>query len=209
MSRKNTRSGSKTLLMSVLMSAPGPLVVGLGLLAGRSSTQIADFVRRSAELLAIIMSFLIYKITTKDGACNKSRKVLLERCSNAFVGAMMCLGGGFMIALALMSDTTDKGNVIPGLAIAIMGVIANTLFWRKYTLLHKKESNAILAVQARLYRAKSLVDGCVTIALLSVAIAPASPVSAWLDFIGSIIVAVYLIWCGIRTVWESARQTGT
>ena len=209
MSQKNTRSGSKTLLMSVLMSAPGPLVVGLGLRAGRSSTQIADFVRRSAELLAIIMSFLIYKITTKDGACNESRKVLLERCSNAFVGAMMCLGGGFMIALALMSDTTDKGNVIPGLAIAIMGVIANTLFWRKYTLLHKKESNAILAVQARLYRAKSLVDGCVTIALLSVAIAPASPVSAWLDFIGSIIVAVYLIWCGIRTVWESARQTGT
>ena len=209
MSQKNTRSGSKTLLMSVLMSAPGPLVVGLGLLAGRSSTQIADFVRRSAELLAIIMSFLIYKITTQDGACNESRKVLLERCSNAFVGAMMCLGGGFMIALALMSDTTDKGNVIPGLAIAIMGVIANTLFWRKYTLLHKKESNAILAVQARLYRAKSLVDGCVTIALLSVAIAPASPVSAWLDFIGSIIVAVYLIWCGIRTVWESARQTGT
>ena len=208
MSQKNTRSGSKTLLMSVLMSAPGPLVVGLGLLAGRSSTQIADFVRRSAELLAIIMSFLIYKLTTKDGACNESRKVLLERCSNAFVGAMMCLGGSFMIALALMSDTTDKGNVIPGLAIAIMGVIANTLFWHKYTLLHKKESNAILAVQARLYRAKSLVDGCVTIALLSVAIAPASPVSAWLDFIGSIIVAVYLIWCGIRTVWESARQTG-
>lgn len=201
----NKKSGSRTLLWSVIMSSPGPLVVGLGLMAGRSSTQIADFVRRSAELLAIIMSFVIYKITTKDGACDEEKKAKLERISNTFVGTMMCIGGSFMILLALMSDTTDKGNVIPGLAIAVMGVIANTIFWRKYTRLNKAEPNAILAVQARLYRAKSLVDGCVTIALLSVALAPGSTASVWLDFTGSIIVAVYLIWCGIRTVWESAK----
>ena len=56
----NKKSGARTLLWSVLMSSPGPLVVGLGLLSGRSSTQIADFVRRSAELLAIIMSFIVF-----------------------------------------------------------------------------------------------------------------------------------------------------
>ena len=202
----NKKSGSRTLLWSVIMSSPGPLVVGLGLMAGRSSTQIADFVRRSAELLAIIMSFVIYKITTKGGTCHEEKKAKLERISNTFVGTMMCIGGSFMILLALMSETTDKGNVIPGLAIAVMGVIANTIFWRRYTRLNKAEPNAILAVQARLYRAKSLVDSCVTIALLSVAIAPDSMVSVWLDFIGSIIVAVYLIWCGIRTIWESVKN---
>jgi len=204
MSKK--KSGTKTLLMSVLMSAPGPLVVGLGLMAGRSSTQIADFVRRSSELLAIIMAFAVYRITTRDGTTDEKQKAKLERISNIFVGAMMCIGGSFMIALAFLSDTADKGNVIPGLSIAILGVIANTLFWRKYTKLNKADPNAILAVQARLYRAKSLVDCCVTIALLSVVIAPASPVSAWLDFIGSIIVAVYLVWCGIQTIWEAARK---
>lgn len=204
MARENAKSGVRTLLVSVLMSAPGPLVVGLGLLAGRSSTQIADFVRRSSELLAIIMSFVVYKLTT--GFCGEGRKALLERRSNAFVGAMMCLGGAFMIALAFMSDNADKGNVIPGLSIAVMGVIANTLFWRKYTRLNRQEPNAILMVQARLYRAKSLVDACVTIALLSVAIVPGSPVSAWLDFSGSIIVAVYLVWCGIRTIWEAGQH---
>ena len=51
------KSGSQTLLWSVIMSSPGPLVVGLGLLVGQSSTQIADFVRRSSELLAIIVAF--------------------------------------------------------------------------------------------------------------------------------------------------------
>ena len=202
----NKKSGTKTLLMSVLMSSPGPLVVGLGLMAGRSSTQIADFVRRSSELLAIIMAFVVYQITTRDGSTDEKRKARLERISNIFVGAMMCIGGSFMVALAFLSETTDKGNVIPGLSIAIMGVIANTIFWRKYTKLNKAEPNAILAVQARLYWAKSLVDGCVTIALLSVAILPDSPVSYWLDLVGSIIVALYLVWCGIQTVWETRKK---
>ena len=200
------KSGSSTLLWSVIMSSPGPLVVGLGLLAGRSSTQIADFVRRSSELLAIIMSFVIYKITTKDGACDEARKATLERRANAFVGAMMCIGGFFMMLLAFMSDAEDKGNVIPGLAIAVMGVIANTIFWRKYTRLNKAEPNVILAVQARLYRAKSLVDTCVSVALLAVAIAPGSQAAIWLDFIGSIIVAAYLTWCGIQTIWEAVKK---
>ena len=204
-SDNTTKSGSRTLLLSVLMSAPGPLVVGLGLLEGRSSTQIADFVRRSAELLAIIMSFIVYRITTKEDVCSEPKRAQLERHSNTFVGAMMCLGGAFMVLLAFLSNNTEKGNVIPGLAIAIMGVIANTAFWIKYTRLNRKEPNAILQVQSRLYRAKALVDGCVTIALLSVVIAPASPVSYWLDFAGSLIVAVYLIYCGIQTIIEAIK----
>ena len=201
------QSGSRTLMWSVIMSSPGPLVVGLGLLAGRSSTQIADFFRRSAELLAIIMSFVVYRLTTREDSQDIQRKERLERMSNRFVGAMMCLGGSFMVFLALFSETEDKGNVIPGLTIAILGVIANTIFWRKYSKLNKAQPNAILAVQARLYRAKSLVDACVTTALLSVAIAPASQVSLYLDFIGSLIVAVYLIWCGIRTIFEATQHT--
>ena len=197
---KNKKSGSRTLLMSVLMSAPGPLVIGLGLLVGRSSTQIADFIRRSAELLGIIMAFVVYQITTKDGVCDEAKKARLEQLSNIFVGAMMCVGGTFMILLAFLSDNTDKGNVIPAMVIALLGVIANSIFWIKYTGLNKAQPNAILAVQVRLYRAKTLVDLCVTTALLSVVIAPGAQLSVWLDFIGSVIVAVYLIWCGIKTI---------
>ncbi len=208
MSNEHTqkKSGTKTLLWSVIMSAPGPLIIGLGLFVGRSSTQIADFVRRSSELLAIIMAYVVYKITTKDGVCDTAKKEKLEKFSNLFVGAMMCLGGTLMLLLAFVSENDDKGNVIPGLAIALLGVIANTIFWRKYTKLNKQEPNAILAVQARLYRAKSLVDTCVTIALLSVALFPESPVSYYLDLIGSVIVALYLIWCGIQTILERIKK---
>ncbi len=198
----NKKSGTKTLLMSVVMSAPGPLIIGLGLLVGQSSTQIADFVRRSAELLGIIMAFIVYIITNKNGVCDTDKKERLEKFSNIFVGSMMCLGGALMLLLAFTSTHEEKGNVIPGLVIALLGVVANTLFWRKYSRLNKAEPNAIIAVQARLYRAKSLVDGCVSIALISVAVFPASKISFYLDFIGSVIVSVYLIWCGIKTIAE-------
>ena len=202
----NKKSGSRTLLMSVLMSAPGPLVMGLALLSGRSSTQIADFVRRSAELLGLIMSFVVYQMTNGRNSCGEERRHHLECRSNIFVGSMMCLGGTLMALLSLVSRAEDKGNVIPALAIALMGVIANSLFWRKYSRLNKANPNAILQVQARLYRAKSLVDGCVTAALLSVVIAPASTLSLWLDLIGSVIVALYLIWCGARTILENVGK---
>ena len=198
----NKKSGSKTMLMSILMSAPGPLIIGLGLIVGKSSTQIADFVRRSAELLGIIMAFVVYKITTRDGITDTAQKERLERLSNIFVGAMMCIGGLLMLWVAFTSSSTEKGNVVPGLVIALLGVVANTLFWIKYSKLNKAEPNAIIAVQARLYRAKSLVDCCVSIALLSVVLFPAAKISFYLDFLGSVIVASYLVWCGIKTIRE-------
>ena len=200
------KSGAKTLLWSVIMSSPGPLVVGLGLLAGSSSTQIADFVRRSAELLAIIMSFVIYSSLDKGNVSDRADKQKLESRSNVFVGVMMCLAGTIMAVLAFAMNQDDKGNVIPGLAIAILGVIANSIFWSKYTRLNQANSDAILAVQARLYRAKTLVDISVTIALLSVLIAPQSMVSHWLDLVGSLVVSIYLVWCGLKTIRE-ARYT--
>lgn len=196
------KSGSKTLLLSVMMSAPGPLVVGLGLLTGKSSTQLADFFRRSAELLAIISSYVVFQMTNREGESDPDRKTRLERRSNLFVGGMMCVSGTIMLMLAFFSGSSEKGNVIPGLSIAVMGVVANTLFWRKYARLDREAPNAILSVQSRLYRAKTLVDGCVTIALASVALFPASVVSERLDMIGSVIVAVYLIRCGVKTIRE-------
>ena len=196
----NKKSGKRTLLLSVLMSAPGPLIIGLGLTVGRSTTQLADFFRRSAELLAIICAYVVFCITNRDGHENLELKNRLERLTNLFVGGVMCLSGGVMLVLAFVSDTEEKGNVLPGLIIAVLGVIANTLFWRKYTRLNRQDPNPILAVQARLYRAKSLVDGCVTAALAAVMFFPSSQASVWLDMAGTAVVAVYLIYCGMKTI---------
>ena len=199
------RSGSWTMFMSVLMSSPGPIVVGLGLMAGRSATQLADFVRRSAELMAIIVAFVVYQLTGKETVGPEKRQQM-ERRSNLFVGAVMCLSGCAMLFVTLTSPERETGNVIPGLSIAVMGVIANCIFWLKYARLSRKTGNSILAVQSRLYRAKTMVDGCVTVALTAVALFPASAAAERLDFAGSVIVAVYLVWCGVKTIREHGKN---
>lgn len=194
------RSAARTLLTSVVLSTPGPLVVGLGLLVGRSSTQLADFFRRSAELLAIICAYVIYRATTKDGACDEERRERLERGANRFIGAMMCVAGGVMAAMAVTSGHADKGNVIPGLVIAALGFAVNGAFWVRYRRLDARDPNAILAVQARLYRAKTLVDACVTFALTIVLAWPGTQLAMSVDTACSLLVSAYMVYCGVKTI---------
>ncbi len=195
-----SHSGERTLLASVVLSSPGPIVVGIGLLLGRSSTQLADFIRRTAELAAIVVSWIVFRITHKDDAGEAIKKAKLERIANLCVGAAMCLSGSAMVLVAFLSNSGQKGNVIPGLVIAILGVITNSWFWFRYRNLNKAHPNAILAVQSRLYRAKALVDICVSSALVTVAVSPASAVAYYMDIAGSVVVAVYLIVNGAITI---------
>lgn len=204
------KSGEHTLLASVIMSSPGPLAVGIGLLMGRSSTQLADFIRRTVEFIAIIVSWLVYRVTHKDIEFDATYRLRLEQIANQCVGAAMCLSGMAMLLVAFLSDRSEKGNVIPGLVIAILGVITNIWFWLRYRKLDRANPNMILAVQSKLYRAKSLVDGCVTIALTTVAVSPGSTAAHYMDLGGSIVVAIYLVFNGVTTLFgrnaEPAEQ---
>ena len=196
------KSGYRTLLVSVLMSSYGPVILGLGLRVGHSSTQIADFTRRTAELLALVVALVVYAMTNRRQDMPETRKLALERKGNLFTGIIMCISGLSMLLLSVLSTDADKGNVIPALVIAFLGVVANSIFWRRYTALYRKQGNAILGVQARLYGAKTAVDVCVVIALTSVLVFPGTKASFWLDRIGSMLVALYMIRCGIMTIME-------
>ena len=200
------KSGKKTLLWSVLMSSAGPIVVGAGLIVGQSSTQLADFIRRSAELLGIILSFIIYCITTEDNHVNEEKKKKLEKASNIFVSITMILSGVIMMILAVTLRNEEKGNVVPGLLIAILGATANLFFWIRYTKLGKKENNNILKIQSKLYRAKTFVDTSVTIALLAMLISKNPVVSNYFDLIGTCIVSLYLIYTGISSLIKEIKN---
>ncbi len=196
----NTKSAKKTLLLSVIMSSPGPLIVGLGLLSGQSSTQLADFFRRSIELLAIILSFAVFCITSKDGELDEGKKAGYERGTNIFVSCAMMICGAIMAVLALTSSGGDKGNVLPGFIIAVLGVVANGLFWRKYKRLGLESDSKILLTQSKLYRAKTFVDGSVVIALGTILISDNSAVAFWFDLIGTVCVSAYLIFTGVKSL---------
>ena len=202
---RTKKAAKKTLLWSVIMASPGPLVVGLSLIIGNSSTQTADFIRRTSEFIAIVMSFIVYKIAENDRFGDENKKERLERISNLSVGVLMCIGGAIMTVLAITAHTTEKGNVVPGLVIAVLSATANAVFWSRYVRLGRSTKNPILMVQARLYRAKTLIDSCVTVALLAILALPDSQISHALDLGGSAVVAIYLLLSGVKTVTESAR----
>ncbi len=200
MSNIKNKSGERTLLMSVLMSSPGPIVVGAGLFMGQSATQLADFIRRTAELLSIIISFVVYKVVHKKESFDPVKKQRLEHLANYCVGIAMMFSGAIMILIALLSTESETGNVIPGLVIAMLGVLANSIFFFKYGSLNRKNPDIILAAQSKLYGAKALVDISVVTALIIVAIFPATELALYVDKIGSVIVAMYLIFTGVMTV---------
>ena len=204
---REKKSGYRTLLASVLMSAYGPVILGLGLRVGHSSTQIADFTRRTAELLALVVAFIVYAVTNGRKEMDAAQKQSWEKRGNLFTGIIMCISGLSMLVLSLLSKNEDKGNVVPALVIAVLGVIANSIFWRRYTVLHHRQGNAILGVQARLYGAKSAVDICVTVALAAVLAFPGTGVSFWFDRVGSALVALYMIRCGIKTITEQTHTS--
>ena len=71
----DNRKTKKTLLLSIILSLPAPFIVGFSLFIGNSSTQIADFIRRTSELISIIIAFIVYSITSKDGFTNECKKL--------------------------------------------------------------------------------------------------------------------------------------
>ncbi|NLY11022.1 MAG: cation transporter [Firmicutes bacterium] len=200
-------SGERTLIASALLSSPGPLILGVALFFGRSATQLADFVRRSAELGAIIVSLIVFRILNKDSNPSVEQKNRLEYLANFCVGTAMCLSGLAMLLISIFSISKEKGNVIPALIIAVLGVITNTWFWLRYRKLNRLNPNGIFAVQSRLYMAKSAVDICVTTALTAIILAPAAPATKYLDLGGSIIIAVYLLVTGATIIRKKQPQT--
>lgn len=203
---KNTNGSKRTLLLSVLMSSPGPLIVGISLITGKSSTQLADFIRRTIELLAIILSFIVYCITVKDDKVDEIKKQKLEKGANIFVSVAMVLSGVVMTFLALFSTDTDQGNVIPGLIIALMSVTANSLFWIKYTKLGQAENSKILILQSKLYRAKTFVDTSVVITLSTVLLSTNVLVEHYFDMVGTLCVSAYLIFTGAQTLIKELKK---
>jgi len=58
----------------------------------------------------------------------------------------------------------------------------------------------VIEGQCNLYRAKACVDVAVVTALMSVLIAPSHPVTQYVDAVGCMIVAFYLLYSGIKMI---------
>ncbi len=190
----------KTLLTALLLSAPGPLITGYAAFSSHSTTQLADFIRRTMELAAMALAWWVFRQVHRSSLPAAGDQARLEGAAGlGAAGAMLCSGMVMLaIAVSRLSTFSPGGKVTLGLVIAFLGLLTNAWFWRRYAALASEQYSSVIAAQQILYRAKASVDLCVVAALAAVAIAPDHPATRFVDLSGSAIVAAYLLWNGLR-----------
>ena len=57
-----------------------------------------------------------------------------------------------------------------------------------------------------MFKAKSSVDVCVTIVLAAILVFPDSRISSHLDTVGSVLVSLYMLRGGIKTIFEQHHR---
>ncbi len=188
----HSEKSERTLLVSWLLSAPGPLVTGIAVAMSSSATQIADTVRRTVELVALFTGWWVFR--RRKQTATAEEKARLERRAAVVVAVAMALSGVAMLSIGVYRFFRYEpgGNVIIGLIVAVLGILVNGAFWVRYSHLLSQGPDAVIVGQRKLYRAKTLVDLCVVAALLAVAVAPSHPATHYIDTLGSVVVALYL-----------------
>jgi divalent metal cation (Fe/Co/Zn/Cd) transporter len=148
----------------------------------------------------LFLSWWVFRQLQRNPSLGEADQARLERTAGLGVaGAMICSGAVMLIiALSHLSVYEPAGRVTLGLVIAILGLLTNGYFWWRYTVLTREQYSSVIASQQKLYRAKASVDLCVVIALAAVAIAPTHPATRYIDVLGSVMVAGYLLWSGLR-----------
>ena len=206
------KEGEGTLLASVIMSSPGAVVTGIAALFSTSGTQLADFLRRTAELAALLVSYIVFRKIQRRPDMPQAEKEKQERAANICVSVAMILAGIVMLVLAAIriGSYAPGGNVLAGLVIGLLGVATNGFLCLRYRVLSRQSESAIIVAQFRLYGAKTAVDVCVSLALFTVAIAPQHPATKYVDIIGTALVALYLLYNGARLAgkqktWEKSE----
>ena len=200
----------RTLLAALLLSAWAPLATGYAVAVNRSATQIADFLRRSVELVVLAVAWATYRRLGRNPGLTAGERGRSERRVQVGTGAAMVVSGLVIVVVASLRLGRGPGQPVvwPGLVIASLGLVTNGWFWRRYTYLARHRYDAVIASQARLYAAKTLTDSGVVVALLAGALLGPTGVARGIDLAGSVAVACYLVWSGVRTCGPAWRRSG-
>jgi divalent metal cation (Fe/Co/Zn/Cd) transporter len=208
---KESRKREKTMFAAFLLSSPGPILTGIAAITSLSATQIADFIRRSAELVALCVAWWVFRKIQNNPRIEMIRRKKMTTFVNRTVGIAMIFSGSAMLIVGLFRFFVYavSGNVVMGYIIAVLGLITNAWFWWRYRIMNKESYDPVIEGQHKLYRAKTCVDLTVVTALTSVLIAPLHPATQYIDAGGCVIVAFYLAYTGIRMLREQRTLSTT
>ena len=187
------KKGRANLLFATLVCIPGPLVLAIDLAFGVNSTLIADLIKRSIDLLTVLLAWIIYELTIHNSITSET-KARLEVFVKYFTGISMCVSGGIMIYVAIVDFGINKGDMIPSLFFAFTGAVLNVILYLNY----RSMENPVLRVQAKLHRVKMLFDCGMVIILFIWILTSNDTVKQYTNAIGTAFISLYLVWSGFR-----------
>ncbi len=198
-----------TLKAAWILSLGAPLVTGIAFILGRTNILLADFFRRTAELLALFLSWVVFRKVAKGSNREYNYGYYkLEDVSSLFVGLIMIVSFVIILYSSLnrLLHPTPSGWLIPGLIIASLGFLVNGWFWQQNYRLNNRESTPVFEAQWRLYRAKTLIDFFIIITLIMDMTLSSNLWPIYIDFFASLVVACILLISGFHLFNRSLKN---
>lgn len=186
------RSVFAGLLIGAVALIPGLVAVILG----HSTTLLADWLRSFSETFAILLSWLtLRKVTRGSRADYDYGYGKLESLSSLIVAAAMTLSFAAVVFIAVsrIRQPEPVRQVGWGLVVSIGAAMINLTLWRRNYHLARQEQSPIMESQWRLFRAKAVVNLTVILTLGLSVLLRRFAWSVYIDPIGSLIVAGFLL----------------
>ncbi len=193
-SSKVQKQKERTLRAAWMISLSAPVATAAAYYLGRSTVQLADFFRRSSELVALFLAWWIFRKTHVQPSTAREQ-VRLENLCSLLIASVMLLSCALIAYNSYLRfiEPAPLGTVLPGLVVPLGGLAVNGWFWRKGSLLARQESTPVVESQWRLCRAKAVLDLCVLSTLIcTLALGPGLQ-SRYIDLAGAAAIGVFLI----------------
>ncbi len=178
-------------------------------LASGSLTILAETVRGSMMFtLELIAFFTMCRVHRGrfHGFDYGSGKV--EQIANIGIAGGMLIGG-FWIVLSALGNALSGGNFLSSFGLALAAVFAavnlyvNAIAWYKVRLAARLERSVILEAQLQARWAKALTSVVVFLVLTLAVLAQDRLIVTWLDVIGALVVAYYMVGVSLNMLRES------
>lgn len=189
------REKERTLRIAWLLSAWAPLAGGVALYFGPSTILLADLLRRSSELLALFLAWLVFLRIARSPAASPATFHRQQHLASLLVAVVMLFS---MIVIAWSAigrvrEDVAVGWIVPGLCLAMAGGCVNGWLWRRNRDLARREPGPLIDSQWSFYRTKTVIDVCVIVTLLLGAATRDAGFSPWVDAAGSAVIALCLL----------------
>lgn len=186
----------RVLFWTVVVTFFSLLPSAYGAYISNSTALLADLLRSTGEFFAILLSWcVIVQVARNDAATYNYGLGKLEQLASLVVAT--ALFASFVVVfgtgISRLLNPEPLENPYFGLLFAALGTLGNGFVWMKDYQLYQRSPSPVIEAQWKLFRAKTIATSIVVITLGTSVISTNSAFTLYLDPIGSLVLALFLL----------------